>query len=117
VARRVETATRTALGIPLAGILFPRTPGHSILAKSQAQKNRIWPGLRLCPLVGVSTPHKKEHNQVGCSVSRRGAKPGPNHLVNLTAYYFASFCYIGSNWHRAILNVVPSIRRPSYLFR
>lgn len=40
VARRVETATRTALGIPLTGIIFPRTPGHSVLARLQAQKNR-----------------------------------------------------------------------------
>jgi hypothetical protein len=49
--------------------------------------------------------------------SRHGAKPSPNHQVNLTAYSFTRFCYIGSNWHRAILNDVPSIRRPSYLFR
>jgi hypothetical protein len=72
------------------------------LARLQAQKNRIWPGLRLCPLVGVSTLRKIEHNQVGRSVSRHGAKPGPNHQVNLTAYSYMSFCYIGSNWHRAI---------------
>jgi hypothetical protein len=117
VARRVETATRTALGISLAGITFPRTPGHSILAKSQAQKNRIWPGLRICPLVGVSTLRKKEHNQVRRSLSRHGAKLCPNQQVNLTAYPFARFWYIGSIWHRAILNVVLLIRRPSYLLR
>ncbi len=29
VAGRVETATRTALGISLSGIVFPRTPGHN----------------------------------------------------------------------------------------
>ncbi len=29
VARRFKTATGTALGIPLAGIVFPRPPGHS----------------------------------------------------------------------------------------
>jgi hypothetical protein len=87
------------------------------LARLQAQKNRKWPRLRFCPLVGVSTLLKKEHNQVGCSVSRHGAKSCPNQQVNLTAYSSARFWYIGFYWHRAILNAIPGIWRTSYLYR
>jgi hypothetical protein len=117
VARRVETATRTALGIPLAGILFPRTPSHSVMARLQAQKNRIWPGLRFCPLVGVSTLRKKEHNQVWRSVSRHSAKLGSNQQVNLTAYCFAASWRFATMWLRTTSSKAPLIWRPSYLFR
>jgi hypothetical protein len=86
------------------------------LARLQAQKNRICPGLRFCPLVGVSMLRMTEHNQVGRSVSRHGANTGPNHQVNLTAYSPARFWYIGFYWHRGIINIIPAIRRTSFFF-
>jgi hypothetical protein len=113
---RLITAKGTALGISLTGIVFPRPPGHK-WPNFKHKKTALGTGSGFARLLELSSSVKKSIIRLGVLCQGMVLNSCPNQQVNLTAYPFAWFWFIGTNWHCAILNVVPSIRRPSYLFR